>query len=133
MSADPVDDQIQAAAAHAERIVTAHTPPGVPPVVGPRGWVDQVADDFMAAYMANPLGCGHLENPRPVFGALQQMGVLRCTVCFAVYSHVEMGLVCVRCDTASGDVRQSTVTMGPIILVLSLCGLCRAATIAEQE
>lgn len=132
MSAHPLDDQISAAAEHTERIASAVFPSGTGPVIDPRGWVDSVADDFMAAYLRDRRGCGHLQSPQPVAGTLRQMGVMRCMSCFTSYLEAETWSTCDRC-AATGDVGSNAVTVGPLLLVLVLCQVCHVATLAEQE
>ncbi|MFG1709200.1 hypothetical protein ACFLIM_39015 [Nonomuraea sp. M3C6] len=103
-------------------------------MIEPRGWVNSVAADFMAAYLRRRQGCGHLQSPQPVFGTPRQMGVMRCMACFLSYfDEAESFSTCDRCAATCDDVGGSAVTEGPILLVLMLCRACRTATLAEQE
>ncbi|MEV4749029.1 hypothetical protein AB0K21_21845 [Streptosporangium sp. NPDC049248] len=133
MNANPMSDQFYAAAAAARRIVAAHAFPDSPVVVRPRGWVDEVSDDFMAAYRADPRGCLHLQSPQPVFGTLQEMGIVRCVGCYTLHALAGVRPPCDRCGGDSSDVCQGSVTVGPVVIVVSMCDACRAVTNAEQQ
>ncbi|MFF0770943.1 hypothetical protein ACFYUK_18805 [Nonomuraea wenchangensis] len=134
MSANPIDDQIEAAVAHTGRIAADIFASGSK-VDDPRGWVQQVADDFAAAYLVDLRGCGHLESPQPVFGAASQMGALWCLRCFYPRFTEAMWSTCDRCGRISpeGEAAVSAVTMGAVILVLCLCPPCQATVTAEQQ
>ncbi|GGO63107.1 hypothetical protein [Nonomuraea cavernae] len=134
MSANPVDDQISAAAEHTERIVSAIFASAAAPVIDPVGWVSSVTKDFLAAYLRCRRRCGHLQSPQPVFGTPQQMGVMRCRACFLSYfGEAEAFSTCDRCAATGDGLGGTAVTAGPILLVLMLCEACRTATLAEQE
>ncbi|PRX66143.1 hypothetical protein B0I32_106279 [Nonomuraea fuscirosea] len=129
MNMDPLQDQIDAAAAEAGRFAAGVFREGT--VNSPSGWIEQVADDFLRAYLGDPRRCEHLGSPRPTFGSLSQMGVMRCLPCFTSWFSEDAWSACNRCGQV-GDTTVSAVTMGPIVVVLCLCNGCHGVLLAEQ-
>ncbi|GAB2918378.1 hypothetical protein ACFMQL_20360 [Nonomuraea fastidiosa] len=129
MSANPLHDQIEAAAAHMERIAANLFAGGK--VEEPGGWVQQVADEFMAAFRKNHDQCDHLGSPQPVFGTVAQPGVLRCVRCFTDWFEAKAWSRCDRCGREC-DPSANAITVGALMIVVCLCQACHDALAAGQ-
>ncbi|WP_424533674.1 hypothetical protein ACOZ38_25395 [Sphaerisporangium viridialbum] len=130
MTANPILDQIQAAAAEVHQHLDVT--PGAPKYQNPRGWVDQTITEFMTAvYGESGRACVHLDNPRPAFGELSRPGVVVCSDCFNRVHRAPD--TCDRCGTREGLISSNTVTVGPFAILFGLCPPCVELSQMEQR
>lgn len=131
-------DQVRAAFDDAERVVrrlAAHH--GLTAITRPTrvGWVGDLVAGFLGrAAFGGGRTCGHLEQPRPVFGAAWLGDLLLCAPCAAVQLRLtgEPDRTCDRCGEVVDLIRPGTVQAGPVIVFYGLCERCHRIVTLEQ-
>lgn len=140
MMANPLYDQLDAAARDAanrlievaQRSENQYEVRGFGPVAQSvvRHWFDHAGDDPEQQAM-----CEHVaESPQVVFSAAPFPGVSMCAVCFNEAWRCYTGLMlrlgrgrpCDGCHTFAEEGKTAVMSVGPMLMTVSMCGVCCA-------
>ena len=130
-------DQIEAAEAHLERILTKAAPD-----LGmtfhdetPTGWLAERISQFATDLLSGNLSCcEHLmSGPRPAFAALASTGMVVCQQCTKLLvGDPDAGLPCDRCGGNGPEAQMTAANLGTVVLLIVECDRCAALGDAER-